>query len=455
MTENRKQELARLLHEAVANLEIQLRPANRSQLVTIDLHEYRRDLQESWTSHSLNSASMVMRYEINITNDAIKSKLLDLIREEFDQFIHEDRIRSVCLFIGGGPTGGYSLDCLLEQLLKIAIVHGIERAISDFDRCTENRHAPFQHIALLEGIRVEAEIQVFEGVRLVPLPTSGSELSNYLPDTVFFNMPAYSLLGKTLLIIDAFMSPIFHKPLHNQFHEDDFPFQIGVTGWKSPKFEIGDFHKKFCQALSFVCNSAVQISLEWRFLAKDLLFNWSTLGTSGFTCYNNNIDRFGRLATIGEGQIDEAKSRYEILDNFASDVATKLQIPIDRWIKSKTNQNTVDKVIDLGIAFEALYLSETNYNREIRFRFSLHAAWHLEKCKGKRKALMKKFKTIYDKRSEAVHTGKLPKAVKIGKGQFVSISEFITEAQDLCRKSIMKILEDGKFPDWNDLILGE
>ena len=35
------------------------------------------------------------------------------------------------------------------------------------------------------------------------------------------------------------------------------------------------------------------------------------------------------------------------------------------------------------------------------------------------------------------------------------VREFITRAQDLCRDSILKILEDREFPDWNDLILGE
>ena len=69
-------------------------------------------------------------------------------------------------------------------------------------------------------------------------------------------------------------------------------------------------------------------------------------------------------------------------------------------------------MIDLGIAFEALYLSETDYNREIRFRFSLHAAWHLEEKKEQRKALMEEFKAIYDWRSTVVHTGKLPNKTK-------------------------------------------
>ena len=44
----------------------------------------------------------------------------------------------------------------------------------------------------------------------------------------------------------------------------------------------------------------------------------------------------------------------------------------------------------------------------------------------------------------------------------IPVSELITEAQDLCQKSIVKILKkyskDGKYPDddyWNELILGE
>ena len=35
----------------------------------------------------------------------------------------------------------------------------------------------------------------------------------------------------------------------------------------------------------------------------------------------------------------------------------------------------------------------------------------------------------------------------------IEVKQFIKRAQDLCRDSIMKVLEDGKFPDWNSLIL--
>ena len=72
-----------------------------------------------------------------------------------------------------------------------------------------------------------------------------------------------------------------------------------------------------------------------------------------------------------------------------------------------------------------------------------------------RKELMKVFSKVYEWRSKVVHTGKIPNKTKKIPFTQEEINEFIKNAQDLCRDSIMKIVEDGKFPDWNNLILGE
>ena len=47
----------------------------------------------------------------------------------------------------------------------------------------------------------------------------------------------------------------------------------------------------------------------------------------------------------------------------------------------------------------------------------------------------------------------LAKQAKFGLER-IPISVFIVRAQDLCRESILKIMEDGGFPDWDSLILG-
>ena len=112
----------------------------------------------------------------------------------------------------------------------------------------------------------------------------------------------------------------------------------------------------------------------------------------------------------------------------------------------------MNQMIDLGIAFEALYVPDRGRG-EIRFKLAVRAAWHLGTNKDDRPALMKDFKEIYDWRSKAVHSGKLDQTVKFREDS-IPVSDFIERAQDLCRESIIKILDDEKFPDWNSLILG-
>ena len=455
MTEERKQELRQLLAEAMSNLDIRRHSGVGPSSLPVEV--YRTLLDQSWTSYSEDLG--ILSFAPHIVNGITKSKLLDFIRAEFAPFIREDQIQTASFFIMGGFTSGYPLDWFLKQLLNITIVRGIEGAVLAFDRCTKDTHGSFQYLALLEGIRLEAEIQVFEGIRLVPLPHSTSELPRYLPRhpglfLYLSDWPGRIFIEKTLLIIDASVFPIFCKPFP-ELYEDDFregnsPFWVKVNDEKFSHFDEVDFYEKFCQALSLACNSTVQIALGWRSLAKDELYNLSLgIDTSQFF---RRLNPVGSATEIGDTQIEEAKRLYHILIELDADVREKLQIPIDRWIKSKTGGNIVDRMIDLGIAFEALYVPDSGRG-EIRFKLAVRAAWNLGKDKDDRNKLLTKFKQIYDHRSNAVHSGKLDEKVKFG-GERIPISEFIKKAQDLCWESIMKVLEDRQYPNWNDLILG-
>ena len=46
---------------------------------------------------------------------------------------------------------------------------------------------------------------------------------------------------------------------------------------------------------------------------------------------------------------------YHKIVGLPQEVLNQLEIPIDRWMKSKTQQGYVDKMIDLGIAFESFF----------------------------------------------------------------------------------------------------
>ncbi len=469
MTEERKRALKQLLNEAMDSLEIR-RSGPKSSLRLVEtmpsflsVNTYRKHLEQRWTTYwdySDDSLSVLVYFKPNIVSEVIQSKLLNFIREEFSSFIREDRLQSASSFITDKLlffSNGFHIDEFLEQLLKITVVQGVEGAVSAFNKCTKDTQASFQAMALLEGIRLNAEIQIFEGIRLVPLPNSSWKLPVYL-SRVAGPTSEVSFLGKTVIIIEGAVSPIFHQPfpelLRERSRRDALPFRVEVGGENFSNFKMYDFYKVFCQALSLVCNYPIQIALIWKFLAEDELFNLSSQKHTS----TRVLGSFGGSTEAGKVEINEAKRLYNILINLDSSVREKLLISINRWIQSKTDENNTDKMIDLGIAFESLYLSGIGETTELSFRFRLHAAWHLGKDKEHRKALMTEFREIYDWRSSVVHTGKLPKK-KVSKNKRKPYTEeevvgFLKRAQDLCRQSIMKILEEGQFPNWNDLILG-
>ena len=296
----------------------------------------------------------------------------------------------------------------------------INRAIKMAEKSREH----FQQIALLNEIMLETEIEVFRGVRLVPFPSSLGKIGK--------EIPRYVSEWASTVGIDYF----FHK---TQFIID-------------PSESSGFNSEQFLQALSLVCNSAVQIATYFSVRKDEQPFS--------LVPYTGPTHSYLPRDPVKVSDIEETKCLYERLENLDSDVRRKLYIPINRWIKSHTGQSfnrmtdpeilpedipnspttrDVDKIIDLNIAFESLYLSGIS---KLSHHLSNRASEHLAESQNKQEELKKMFKEIYSWRSKAVHEGTLSaKDVKIGK-ESVPPSEFIKRTQDLCRQSILKILED-------------
>ena len=297
--------------------------------------------------------------------------------------------------------------------------------IDDVIKMAEESRKHFQGIAVLDGIVLETKIEIFPGVCLAPFPASlgkkGAEIPRYISDwasTVGTN----SFFNKTQLIID-------------------------------PSESSGFNGEQFCQALSLACNSGIQIATFLSVRKDEEPF--SPVTYTGQTCSYSLRD------AAKDSNIKEAKRLYERLDRLPLDVQQKLHIPINRWIKSHVKQGLVDKmidleippenvaeslttgdvdrIIDLDIAFESLYLDGIS---KLSHHLSRRASEYLAKNKEDQKKLKAVFTKIYDLRSKAVHTGTLsPENVKIEE-KFYTPSELIKLAQDLCRQSIRKILED-------------
>ena len=455
MTDEKKQELRQRLNEAMKCLEIQV--DEMYSPITID--RYRECLQEFRKAYRPDLSS-VLYYHPYIQNDLIKSRLLEFLKSELEKYISETNrihpartaIRSNSLYFS------CDLNTLLEKFLEIAIASGVEKAISTLDRCAKETKGSFQKIIFIQGLTCNpkdrnkvGEIHISEGIRLVTFPFALSDLPPYLYDERFSfisrSAGPMNFQLRTLLIIDCFVSPLFCKPMENE--EEEFnPFRTEIRSAEFPNFNV----ENYCQALSLSSNCVAEPLFNWYYIDEDELFNLRG-GIPVEICDLNIPHEKPKMVRITDAHIEKTKDLYNTLTSSTSNLAKKLQIPIDRWIKSKAEDNPVDKMIDLGIAFEALYLPKDNID-QLAFQFRLRASWHLGEDKTDREKLIDEFNAIYTLRSKAVHNGEIPKRIKIRTGESVPTSEFIPKAQDLCRQSILKILEDGEFPDWNNLILG-
>ena len=473
MTKKKKQELRQLLNEAVKEENLEIRYG--SEPVSLPIDVYRNYLQERWASYGVDFLSFSLWTPLTpiIVDETTKSKLFEFIRWELILFIEEDDIigflsdtvPAASYTITSDSTGRFRLDSchfsrvnlyrLMERLLKIAIGKGIEEAVSFFDRysCSEGIHDVFHMVTLIEGIELKTEIKVFEGVRLVPLPSSEipEQFAQYLPGLLSYALmdQANEFYGNALLVVDDPGFSILHKPVSGPgfprgLPVEKLPFQFEAHDVKCPNFN----EEVFYQALSLVCNTSVQMIIgEW--IAEP---DKSLVLDDGITGLNMFLDPFDDLAEVEEADIKKATCLYNILINLDSKSLEKLQISIDRWIRSKKSENDIDKMIDLGIAFETLYVPDSNRG-EIGFKLAARAAWHLGKDKKDRKERWRQIKQIYNQRSKVVHSGQPDRPIKFGADE-VSIFEFIKESQNLCRDSIMKVLNARRFPDWSSLIIG-
>ena len=287
MTEEKKQELKQLLNEAVENLEIRYGP----EPIPLPVDVYRTYLQERWASYGIDFLSFspfLTSLTPNIVDETIKSNLLDLIREELAQLIYgnvtsdsfegsvpvasdditsysDDRSRLHSVRGQRAPLDSF-IESLIKRLLKITIGKDIEEAVSFFDKysCPEGAHGIFHMVTLIEGIEPKTEIQVAEGVRLVPLPASEipEQVVQYLPSLLSYALMDHinQFYGNALLVVDDPGFSILREPAPrpafprgDPIHElpwrdpiDELPFPVEVRDATFPSCSEDAFYLSIC-----------------------------------------------------------------------------------------------------------------------------------------------------------------------------------------------------------------
>ena len=385
--------------------------------------------------------------------DTLRLALEPVIDPDTDEVGHAFPIEVNCRGRTTLQAGGHcdqefvsSLPDFARALVQAAAIVGVDgtvRLLADWNRGETVR---IDLSTVLNNLPLSAPVSLRDDMQLVPLALKTSQLPRV---PVIASVPARDFLGLTMLKLHISASPALFRPNPER----------GEQAVRSEPAEGADLDL-VCEVLSLQANRHVSRSLVWhdypdtgagpfRFAVRDY---WSQ---GDDRLRSRRWRSTSRDAQTGADTIVPADEPIQGLDpdrfrrmlNALGGAHRKLRIALDRWRRSKRPYaKPVDAYIDLRIALESLYLKDfTNeYSQEMRFRLALFGAWHLGADLDERRSIRKTLRDAYDTASGAVHVG------EVHDGAHANLSD----AQDLCRQGIVKLLLERPPQDWGDLILG-
>ena len=292
---------------------------------------------------------------------------------------------------------------------------------------------------LLDGIQIDQPIEIEDGVHLYKLPHLLELFPLQFPDLSLFGpkFEPQKLFGAVYLSIECYMFPALFAPVEGEertLESDDKTSHANASAIL-PAFSVN----RFCEALSQRKSCNVSSSFDWHDHGELRAFA-DTWGTS---CRGDAERRTANDTLFTKRDIRAAvESIFPRTGKL--DPKARIELAMNRWIRARRTTSILDTLIELRIAFEALY--DVGGNTEKSFRVATHAAWHVAENAEERQRYFNVAKSVYAEASSVIHASRPRKAL--------GNPDLITSALDICRKGIIKLTEKGHPEDWEKLILG-
>lgn len=378
--------------------------------------------------------------------EALKRNLSDNLREVLRAYVDPD---SDCVGYPI-PMTGYrgevhaavsSIDSLSQVLIKGGAVLGIDRVtelLADWVRGEPIRYRTCQ----VAGLTLDQALAPVQGVDIVPLPLSTDELPAGLPSGD--HIPPVAYLGQSVVQVEGIASPALLRPGVN-----DLGRAVTV------KLAHGLDFDTIWEALSLECNAHIGVGLGWRDYGDlSVVVNdgatWGTpngprhLSGTG-SRWRTSLNTRATTLRLADGVArDLSETRIGSLLSSLPNADARTRLAVARWRKSMNPEGDLtDRFVDLRIALEALLLPDGT-DRQLSYTLAVRGAWLLGEGAAGRREAWRILRNVYGTASKLVHGGTM-------KADNMTL---LTEAQGLCRKGILRVLDKGKVGDWDGLILG-
>ena len=361
------------------------------------------------------------------------------VRKLLSKFIVDDRIGS-----GVANLMSYDKDVPMNEftlsLVRGAAIIGPEATAQLLFSWMDSGPLRYKIQFVLWGAHFPGSFALDDGISVMEIPNDRVILHEHVPfhESVMWRHEDIDFLNKAKVTIECEATPPLWAPGKREVPLESTWTTKKLSGWPVDQF---------CQALSVSCDQFVSWKLWWCDFGDLVMFN---AGHSSATelpahSYDSMITEFS-TAQLTQNHFETA---FDLLVKLQA-AKVRLDVAIGRWNRSKRRDITLsDRFIELRIALESLYLSDIGRD-ELRFRLATRGAWHLGVNSKERQEYYKTLLNAYDTASTAVHKGRVDSTDKN--------RQLLADAQDLCRKGILKRLDESKEPDadyWKELILGK
>jgi hypothetical protein len=353
------------------------------------------------------------------TDPANGQLLLEAVRSE----------EGLRLFSGGyqrlpGSVRPVSYRRLIEWMVRRALQVGARQVIADLERYVASDQIPVGAVAALMGILPEQELFLSPEIRMVPWPEAPSSLEKEL----LTSRPRRSVgildPPPTCALVRSINVPKRHASEARPVQQPgpDYPMLMDacrlltLVGPSSP-----------------VCIGFWYVPEPWvpHTLGLSITTPIVELGQPERNVFILRSDLFDRVRTLF--------TRYSHLDERERH---HLRVPIDRLNQAQRRIDIADRIIDLGIAIEAIFLRDSSGTTELSYRVRVRAARFLRIEPMERDQVFNQFGNLYELRSRAVHDGQIKATSKN--------IEMIRQGTAIIAESLMKLIDKGPV-DWRNV----
>ncbi|HZE59767.1 MAG TPA: hypothetical protein VE085_04350 [Burkholderiales bacterium] len=146
------------------------------------------------------------------------------------------------------------------------------------------------------------------------------------------------------------------------------------------------------------------------------------------------------------------RTLFQDLESLGVARARWLEVAVRRFVYAAERKREEDRLLDYLIAAEAMFLTDTENQGEIRHRLSMRTARFLETALSERREVSRFMRDAYDLRSKVVH-GATPEV----RSKAIDLGTFNAKLDSLLRRALQEFIRTvasgGSAPDWTDVML--